>query len=45
MPKGKKKAMPEEYADLLEELKEEYSDFEIVVKKRVNYDTLRKNWR
>lgn len=40
-----KKAEPEEYADLLEELKEEYSDFEIVVKKRMNYDTLRKNWR
>lgn len=39
------KAIPEEYADLLEELKEEYSDFEIVVKKKMNYDTLRKNWR
>lgn len=39
------KATPEEYADLLEELKEKYSDFEIVVKKRMNYDTLRKNWR
>lgn len=39
-----KKATPEEYADLLEELKEECSDFEIVVKKRMNYDTLRKNW-
>lgn len=39
-----KKAVPEEYADLLEELKEECSDFEIVVKKRMNYDTLRKNW-
>lgn len=38
------KAAPEEYADLLEELKEKYSDFEIVVKKRMNYDTLRKNW-
>lgn len=39
------KATPEEYADLLEELKEECSDFEIVVKKRINYDTLQKNWR
>lgn len=39
-----KVATPEEYADLLKELKENYSDFEIVVKKRVNYDTLRKNW-
>lgn len=40
-----KKAMPEEYADLLKELKENYSDFGIVVKKRMNYDTLRENWR
>lgn len=40
-----KNAAPEEYADLLKELKERHSDFEIVVKKRVNYDTLRKNWR
>lgn len=39
-----KKVAPEEYADLLEELKEEYSDFEIVVKKKMNYDTLRENW-
>ena len=35
----------EEYADLLKELKENYSDFGIVVKKRMNYDTLRENWR
>ena len=40
-----KKTTPEEYADLLKELKENYSDFEIVVKKKMNYDTLRKNWR
>lgn len=40
-----KKATPEEYADLLEELKGVYYDCELVVKQRMNYDDVRKSWR
>ncbi len=40
-----KKTAPEEYADLLEELKRVYHDCELVVKQRMNYDDVRKSWR
>ena len=39
-----KKATFEEYKDLFEELKRIYDDMEIVIKQRLNYDTLRKSW-
>ena len=40
-----KKASPEQYTELYNELKDIYYDVELVIKQRLNYDVLRKNWR
>lgn len=40
-----KKASPEQYAELYKELQGIYDDVTLVIKQRLNYDILRKNWR
>ena len=39
-----KKATPEEYADLLEELKGVYHDCELIIRQRINHTDLRGAW-
>lgn len=39
-----KKASPEQYAELYKELQSIYDDVTLVIKQRLNYDILRKNW-
>ena len=40
-----KKASPEQYAELYKELQRIYDDVILVIKQRLNYDILRKNWQ
>ena len=40
-----KKASPEQYVELYKELQGIYDDVTLVIKQRLNYDILRKNWR
>lgn len=40
-----KKATPEEYAGLLEELRGVYDDCELVIRQRINYDDIYRAWR
>ena len=40
-----KKASPEQYAELYKELQGIYDDVTLVIKQRLNYDILRKNWQ
>ena len=40
-----KKASPEQYAELYKELQGIYDDVTLVIKQRLNYDILWKNWR
>lgn len=42
--KQTKKATFDEYKELLKELESVYSDMKIVIRQRLNYDTLRKSW-
>lgn len=43
--KQTKKATFDEYKELLKELGSVYSDVRIVIRQRLNYDTLRKSWQ
>lgn len=43
--KQTKKATFDEYKELLKELECVYSDMKIVIRQRLNYDTLRKSWQ
>ena len=38
-------ASPDEYADLLAELKSIYDDVNLVVRKKIDYNILRNEWR
>ena len=40
-----KKASPEQYAELYKELQRIYDDVILIIKQRLNYDILRKNWQ
>ena len=40
-----KKVTEEEYKPLLNELKEIYNDYELVIKRKINYKDLYKAWR
>ena len=40
-----KRASFEQYAELYKELQSIYDDVTLVIKQRLNYDILRKNWR
>ena len=39
-----KKAMPDEYENLLKELKSIYHDYKLIVMQRINYTDLKKAW-
>lgn len=43
--KQTKKATFDEYKELIKELECVYSDMKIVIRQRLNYDTLRKSWQ
>lgn len=42
--KKTKKAKPEEYEELFQELKTVYSEYKLVIKQRLHYPTLEKTW-